>query len=158
MFCIKTFFIRKLSVVQSLLKVQVFYCENLTLFFISPFSKPQVSHCENLCFPARKRRFLDGKTYKTLWCNALFTKGFYKRKKKERAHRPSLSRLSVCHLPMCATTCSRHTGCRPSEGSHHAATCKRPALIRSPYTRNISHPEVIVLAELVDSFSGSFKV
>ena len=27
--------------------------------------------------------FLDGKTYKTLWCNALFTKGFYKGKKKE---------------------------------------------------------------------------
>ena len=38
-------------------------------------------------------------------------------KKKERAHRPSLSRLSVCHLPMCATTCSKHTGCRQSEGS-----------------------------------------
>lgn len=46
------------------------------------------------------------------------TKEKYKRKKKERAHRPSLSRLSVCHLPMCATTCSRHTDCRPSEGSH----------------------------------------
>lgn len=46
------------------------------------------------------------------------TKEKYERKKKERAHRPSLSRLSVCHLPMCATTCSRHTDCRPSEGSH----------------------------------------
>lgn len=46
------------------------------------------------------------------------TKEKYKSKKKERAHRPSLSRLSVCHLPMCATTCSRHTDCRPSEGSH----------------------------------------
>ena len=46
------------------------------------------------------------------------TKEKYKSKKKERAHRPSLSRLSVCHLPMCATACSRHTDCRPSEGSH----------------------------------------
>lgn len=46
------------------------------------------------------------------------TKEKYKSKKKERAHRPSLSRLSVCHPPKCATACSRHTGCRPSEGSH----------------------------------------
>ncbi len=46
------------------------------------------------------------------------TKEKYKSKKKERAHRPSLSRLSVCHPPKCATTCSRHTDCRPSEGSH----------------------------------------
>lgn len=46
------------------------------------------------------------------------TKEKYKRKKKERAHRPSLSRLSVCHPPKCATACSRHTDCRPSEGSH----------------------------------------
>ena len=45
------------------------------------------------------------------------TKKNIKSKKKERAHRPSLSRLSVCHLPMCATTCSKHTGCRQSEGS-----------------------------------------
>lgn len=46
------------------------------------------------------------------------TKEKYKSKKKERAHRPSLSRLSVCHPPKCATACSRHTDCRQSEGSH----------------------------------------
>lgn len=42
----------------------------------------------------------------------------YSSKKKERDHRPSLYRLSVCHPPKCATACSMHTGYRPSEGSH----------------------------------------
>lgn len=64
----------------------------------------------------------------------------YNSKKKERDHRPSLSRLSVCHPPKCATACSMHTGCQPSEGSHHAATYKRPALIRSPCTPQHQSP------------------
>lgn len=64
----------------------------------------------------------------------------YNSQKKERDHRPSLSRLSVCHPPKCATACSMHTGCQPSEGSHHAATYKRPALIRSPCTPQHQSP------------------
>ena len=61
-----------------------------------------------------------------------------KEKKKERAHRPSLSRLSVCHLPMCATTCSRHTDCRPSEGSHRSPISTPPVL--SHYMPQQCHP------------------
>lgn len=41
----------------------------------------------------------------------------YKKQKEREGSSSPLSRLSVCHLPMCATTCSKHTGCRQSEGS-----------------------------------------
>lgn len=57
------------------------------------------------------------------------TKEKYKSKKKERAHHPSLSRLSVCHPPKCATACSRHTGCQPSEGSHRFPLVKNITLV-----------------------------
>ena len=79
-----------------------------------------------------------------------------KEKKKERAHRPSLSRLSVCHLPMCATTCSRHTDCRPSEGSHLLVSTPDqkkidffvPSNITSHYTCYCSIlKEIFILAE-----------
>ena len=61
------------------------------------------------------------------------TKEKYKRKKFERVHRPS---LSCTTMPLV-----------------NVLRCFEAHILR-----NMSHPEVIVLAELVDSFSGSFKV